>query len=361
MTDLIGVCRNSVLASLGLFFAPESQSRSALAATGFAELQLEQVTHHDSDGRSGHSTLLARGELAPTWTLTPGVRLESTLVLESLRDPAVNDDHWAGDEGVFVEELKLVVEQGSWQATLGKFNPAFGSAWNDGRGIWSRQFAEGYEITERLGAGLEHTGPDHALGRWSGSISAYVADTTALSDAVITSRPRTDREDGGPANTDSIASGTATLSVERLLGVERLVATIAYRHQGAGDADPTAEDETGVAVTVEHGTLFSPTLGADVLVEYVDIQHFETQDADASWLTTGAVIHLHRRWRLAASHTRRRIGGETDDRLLQLSGGYRFNHGATLEIGWRRSREAGEDADIIGARWQQPFQLGESG
>lgn len=351
--------RSGLIASLTLLHIETAAARSLGGASGFVEFQLAQTTDHEDSDQTGVSRLSTRAELAPSWSWSPGWSLQGTLVLESLRDAPADDDQWLGHEGVFVEEFKLVRQEDHWQVTAGKFNPTFGTAWDDGRGIWSRRFAEDYEITERWGLELGATGGAGALGDWSASLSGYVADTSGLSGAAITSRPRLRRADGGPANTRHPKSATASLGLSGLLGIEHLTITAALRHQSAADASPEASDENGYAVTVEQRASLGPGMDGELLLEYADIQHFDTTVAHAQWLTTGVLLHAGTRWQLALSQTRRSMDDAAHDRLTQVSAGYRFNQAGTLEFGWRSGHSNGEHTDRVGIRWQRHFELGQ--
>ena len=115
------------------------------------ELQNEYTTDSDDSATDDYNDIFLRTEVAPTLNLTDKLFIDGVAVLERTQDREQNEDNFFDNEGIFIEELKLNYENGAWGFMAGKFNPQFGRAWDFGRGIWSEDFAEDYEITERIG------------------------------------------------------------------------------------------------------------------------------------------------------------------------------------------------------------------
>lgn len=257
---------------------------------------------------------------------------------------------------MFAEEIKLNFESGPWAAWAGKFNPGFGSAWDYGRGIWSEDFAEDYEITEKLGIGAAYTFETQHSGNHTLSATTFFADTTFLSDSVITKRPRVKLSDGGASNTEDFGSFTVALDGETLGGVENLSYHLGFRFLGEEDAAPGAgtDDETGVAANINYATPISDDVAVDILLEYAGIQNFGgAANTDHNYYTASIVTTIMEDWNVTAGYTLRDIdapgsGSDFDDYLFQLSGGYDFGNGLTAEAGWRSSEEADADTDILG-------------
>ena len=144
--------------------------------------------------------------------------LLSTIKLEQVRDRG--GDQFFDDQGAWIEQLYAAYRYDQLDLFAGKINPRFGIAWEFAPGVYGREFAEDYELTERIGFGAATLDrPD--LGEHRLSASTFFADTTALGESVIT-RPRfTDpatervkrnrKSYGGVSNTESLSSYAVVL------------------------------------------------------------------------------------------------------------------------------------------------------
>ena len=220
------------------------------------ELSTEVVVEAQSQKETEHDHTFLRTEVAPTLAFNEHWFIDGVLVLEPLdREELTRRRRTFDREGVFVEELKLnyqhSIEDHSVQIFIGKFNPAFGTAW-DARGIWGEDFAEDYEITEKLGVGGAFTLQTASLGIHTVSASSFFSDTSALSQSIISTRGRTNKRDGGAANTEDLSSYAIALDGEQLGGITGLNYHFAYRHLKRGDANIGADDESGYAVTINY-------------------------------------------------------------------------------------------------------------
>ncbi|MBI1327866.1 MAG: hypothetical protein GC136_09525 [Alphaproteobacteria bacterium] len=315
------------------------------------ELQNEFTADSDDAATDGYNDMFFRTEVAPTVRLNDYFFIDGVGVLERMQDRRPAENNWFDNEGVFVEELKLNYESGAWALMAGKFNPAFGMAWDFGRGIWSEDFAEDYEITERIGVGAAYSIDTQNAGTYTLTASTFFADTTFLSGSTITSRGRTDKSDGGIANTEDFSSYVVSLEGENAGGVENLYYQLAWRDQAPGDVDIGAERERGVAVTLGYIFKISERIESDMLLEYADISDFEGGADDRQYYTASFVNRFNENWNVTLGYTARNIdtpAGDSNDYLLQASGGYDFGQGTTAEIGWRSTEESGANTDIIG-------------
>lgn len=349
----------AVAASTMLSTAAMAQEEAPISAELVLEWQNEYRSKSDDASIDETNNSFVRAELAPTIRLNDQFFIDGVLVFEPFDQAAslnAFDDIWFDRNGAFAEELKLNFESGPWAAWVGKFNPGFGTAWDFGRGIWSEDFAEDYEITEKLGVGVAYTqeledGSSHTL-----TATSFWADTSFLSGSTITHRPKMKLTDGGASNTEDFSSFTVSLDGENLGGVENLGYHLGYRSLGEQDngANASTDSETGFAATVNYVIPVDDNLSLDVLAEYVRLRGFEgVRDSDRDYYTASVVATIDEAWNVTAGYTRRDIkndgsGVSYDDTLLQLTGGYDFGNGLTAEAGWRSSEEASSDTDILG-------------
>ena len=123
--------------------------------------------------------------------LTPRLLLVLEPVLESLSEGAASasNDRNFGDLGLSVETFFLTYNAEEHGLFVGKFNPLFGRAWDLAAGLYGSDFAEDYEITERLGiGGYFDLSPSLGINRLSASM--FLADTTLLSETAFNNRGR---------------------------------------------------------------------------------------------------------------------------------------------------------------------------
>jgi len=88
--------------------------------------------------------------------------LHTDITLEPVEAPnagprALGDDIFFEDHGFFFETLHLQADFEHFSVYGGKINPSFGSAWDVTPGLYGVDFAEDYEITERIGVGGSYT------------------------------------------------------------------------------------------------------------------------------------------------------------------------------------------------------------
>lgn len=316
------------------------------------ELQNEYTTNSDDASREDYNNAFFRSELATTVQLNEHFFIDGVAVFENIQNIEPNESNFFDNEGVFIEDIKLNYQNGPVALLAGKFNPAFGIAWDFGRGIWTEDFAEDYEITEKIGVGARYRFGNDKIGTHNLIASSFFADTTFLSGSRITGREQLNKRDGGTSNTEDFSSFTVALEGENLAAVKNLYYKLGYRHQAEGDASTGGDDETGYVVTLGHVFPVTNRVSMDALVEYTDISNFDTGTADNQYFTANVITTFDDAWNLTVGYTARDItdAGTADinDHLVQVSGGYDFGQGTTAELGWRGSKEAGSDTDIIG-------------
>jgi hypothetical protein len=354
---------STVLATSTFFAGTASAEEAQRPVSGEVVFEVQsEHGYHSDDPNNERTNTFGRVEVAPTIQMGEHFYVDGVLVGEPVQDGVPGDDRFFDDEGLFFEELKLNAEFGAWHVYAGKFNPAFGKAWDYGRGIWGEDFAEDYEITEKMGVGGHYTvdtgnGTTHTLGA-----SSFFADTTFLTRSTVTGRGHVEESDGGASNTQDFSSFALSVDGNNIFGVKDLSYHIAYRHLGEGDANPAEKDESGVAVNTNYVFDINPNLQMDALLEYANIDNFGGAWDDYEYLTGSLITRFYQNWNVTIGYTARNIdlagtGTDINDHLMQISGGYDFLNGLTLEAGWRDSEESEVDNNIFGglARYTVEF------
>lgn len=327
---------------------------AAFAIDFSADVVLEG--QHQEETEYDHT--FVRAEVAPTIAFNERWSIDGVLVLE----PIDKDKHWShrkvDREGVFTEELKLNYTANNLALFTGKFNPGFGTAW-DARGIWGEDFAEDYEITEKLGFGAAYNLQTADWGNHTLTGSTFFSDTSLLSQSVITKRGHTTKDDGGAGNTEDFSSYAISLNGEGLAGIEGLNYHLAHRFQE--HATGGVSDESGYAVTINYSHELSQRISINLMQEHVVIDNFDGDADDYTYNTSSLITTLDNRWNITLGYTERAIdvdgAGQTNDHLFQASGGYDFGNGLTLDIGWRNVEESQHDHHTFGLLGRYQFDL----
>ncbi len=316
---------------------PEHQ----LGLSGEVSLEFEAVSVLDSDDPDDElSDAVVTIEPALSYAFSPHWSVQTSLVLESVLEIESGEDHFVEDTGLYMEQLFLQYRDNWGQVYAGKFNPPFGLAWDAAPGLYGADFAEDYELTERVGLGTVLT-----VGTATVSANVFTTDRSVLGEALFTGRDRVRLADGGAGNTEGLKSFSLTLDGS---AGEHLAYHAAVLRQGAGEGD--AGNETGLVLGAIRTWEPDSETTLSLLLEGAGFRHVTGSEADARYLTTGLAL-IRGSWNLGLAGALRRLdgGGENSrDWLWQLSGGYTFKSGLSVEIGYRRTESAGIRGDAVG-------------
>lgn len=358
MAFLTSFTRSCAISSLALFFAL-GQASPAMAEASYPILSGEITFELDDDWTVSHDNddderneLFTVIEPYIKASFTENLAIETSLVFEPVQDADAGDSTIMQNEGLFVEELKLTYTTDRFGLYAGKFNPAFGSAWDLAPGIYGADFAEDYETTERIGFGGSYTCDAEQLGKHTLNLSTFFADTSGLSDSLITSRGNTSLEDGGLSNTEDLSSYALALDSESVLGVENLNTHLGYRNQSEGDVDTTLDREKAYAVGANYTVPVGDHLEFMFLGEWVGITDSAGGTNDVDYVTASTGVTIYEQWNVAFSHTTRNTQivdeADDDDHMTQVTGGYTFDNGLSFDAGFKFSEEDNVDKTIFG-------------
>ena len=319
------------------FQAYAQEGDSPFSAEFVVELQNDGVI--DSDDPDGElNNFFATIEGALSYSFGSGSSVNATLLIEPVEDP--DDDSFLEDHGLFAEELFFAQDFGAGELILGKFNPAFGVAWDAAPGIYGVDFAEDYELAEFLGAGvnvpLQFAGGEHVI-----SVAVFQADRTFLSNSAGEERGRTRLSDGGPANTSGPESIAVALSGE--FGATSYNIGVQYLSAGEGDED----DQTGFVAGVIH-TLGGAAEGVELLGEVVWFDSFDGSENEAVFVTVGASVPVGP-VTLSGVYSLRDVETASADHLATVSAEMELVEGLVGSIGYRYGDEEGVESHTLGA------------
>jgi hypothetical protein len=287
-------------AVLAIHCTDTAVAAEAVKPTPFIEIVVPIEIQNDWTYRSDlkdneRNDLFAKIEPEATVGLLPGLTLFVHAVLEPAREPFPGEDRFFEAHGLYLEDLYLMYRRqlrGGGPTKIGfalwggKFTPNFGIAWDAAPGICGTDFAEDYELSERMGFAAALTLSNAAIGEHTLAASTFVLDTSALAGWVIAHRRKARRADGGPSNTGRLSSFHVALNGKDIPNLNGLSYHLAFVHQEI----PGPVDENGLAAALGH----SFERGGYTIEPLVEFVHFWDADGVAgqrrAFLTTAIQI-----------------------------------------------------------------------
>ena len=313
------------------------------------ELQGDFITSSD-DPAAELNDVFGYIELAASLYLSDVLQINTVVVGEPVQDPAAGQNRFFEDHGLYVEAVNVQVNLSEYTSLVaGKFGPGFGTAWDVTPGIYGVDFAEDYELAEMLGFGVSHMLSANSLGTLSLGASVFFADTTFLSDSIITRRGRTNFTDGGAGNTEGLDNFAVSLDGEEHPDMPGFSWHLAYRHLSAGQGD--VADEHGIAAGMIQELEFGDGQTAVFNLEYAIFDNFGGSADDVDYLTAGLTL-TDGPWHTDFSGTLRNRdvagGADVDDVLFQASVGYVDRNDIDWNVGYKFAEEGGVDSHTFG-------------
>ncbi|MEO1494981.1 MAG: hypothetical protein AAFV19_22785 [Pseudomonadota bacterium] len=309
-------------------------------------LELENdFTFSSTDPDAEINDTFATLEGALSLAFSTGTSLNATVLFEPVLD--AEDDRFFEDHGLFAQELFLAQEFEGGNVIFGKFNPAFGSAWDLAPGIFGVDFAEDYELTERLGAAIT-LGFDAFEGEHEFSLAAFSADTTFLSSSAVEDRGRLRGQDGGVSNTQSPASFAVSLA--GAFGDTGYNAGVQFQSVAPGEGF----NQYGFVGGVTHVIPFSDDNGVELLAEAAFFPDFDGAEEAAFIGTLGAAAPIGP-VTLSGVYALRDIEDADTDHLATTTAEMELFDGFTGAVAYRFGREEGESNHTLGVLFVYEF------
>ncbi len=355
--------------SIGLFAGPlradedDAAAKTAPKSYPYIEGEVSIELHHDSVVQSSDPDLegndsFTKTELEAAAHFNKYFALYTHFTLEPVLDRDAGDDRFFGDHGVYVEELYGKVTLEPFELFAGKFNPAFGRAWDDTPGVYGTDLVEdSYQLTERLGVGVTVSREKTAIGDVKITASAFYADTSVLSNSAFTTRGQLDRLDGGLSNTNGPESFAVSLEGEAVPGFPGISYNLGFVHQAGGVDD--IDDQNGVVFGLQSKrsyngvelALIGEAAWFDYGGDFYDTE-IPAEFVDSFWFLTLGTEAKMGRYHGAIAYTGRYAelynGTEFDDFQLQVSAGIDLDRGWTLDLGYKFLQEAEEESHTVG-------------
>lgn len=322
------------------------------SVSGEIAFELQNDWNYKSDDRSNlNNNLSPTIEPSATFQISPRWSVFAHAVMEPVGDAAKFENRAFEDIGLYMEDLYLGFSADRFGAKAGKLNPGFGVAWDRAAGLYGTDLAEDYEISERIGFVGDWKVGMGRYGTHTVSGATFFADTTFLSESALRGRGDTREADGGVSNTESFKSFVVALNGEEIPMLGNLGYHLSYMRQAQG-AGNTA-DEHSVAAAVFTSFALGGGVTFDPLMEIVhQSNQGGTAGSDRSYLTLSGQVGWTG-WNLAASWTERETdnpaAADNTDSHFQISAGYAFDFGLSIDIGWKVSEDGGTETRTLGA------------
>jgi len=327
----------------------DAQQKVYPSISGEIPIKIENDWAYQSGDRSNNNNDFfatiepeVKVQFSPHWSIFGNAVLEPVTSAEKFEN-RVFDDH-----GFYLEDFFLQFDDGTFGGRVGKLNVGFGLAWNKTPGVFGTYFAEdGYETSERIGVIGSYTLNAGAHGTHKLSAGSFFQDTTIFSQSTLSGRGDTRKNDGGVSNTESFESFVVAVDGGNIAENSKLGYHAAYMRQARGVGDAEHEHAVAAALFSEfdlgQGVVFLP------FAEFVHQQNAGGASANREFLTLAGQVA----WcgfNFAVAWTARKTNNATDDDdfQVQLSGGYSFNFGLSVDIGWKIAEEAGITTETLG-------------
>lgn len=340
----------SIGGGFGTAIAQDKPATEEKTVSGEAKFEMHNNWAHRSDAAANErNDIWLKIEAVTEAKIAPGLALKTQVTVEPVSDPEPGKDRFFGDQGAYLQNVFLEYETGAVAMRGGKFGQKFGTAWEAAPGIWGKDFAKGYELAEQVGFAADYNFGSAAMGKHVVTAGSFFADTSVLSESVITNRHRKQHSAGGAGNTEDFSNFSVALAGSDIPALPGLRYHLAHASRGSDGAGEVREKGTvgGLQFVVKMGTI-----EATPLLEYAHFTDREgTSGTDKDYLTA-AIRFDYGKWNLALARTDRKTkaagSSDVDDHSSQASVGYAFDGGIVLSGGYRKVQESGVDTDTIG-------------
>lgn len=349
----------SLVLMLAIAAAAEAQDYPRFAADGHFELRFDAVPQSDARENERLDVNL-HGDANFGLYLIRELSLQSTVKVESVRDPPPGRNRYIEGTGLFLEQLYLDYEGDGFGFYAGKFNPTFGMAWTRLPELLREGFSEEYQTTEMIGLGGSLQVAPAGWGKHELNAAAFFVDTTFLHRSLLSSPKAGDerasriahlrRRDGGPGNTGALNNFSITLDGGQFNLAPGLFYHLGIRHLSRGRTE--AKDETAFAAGIGYRVEFPDGASLTPLLEYAYFKNFDGGAERAGMLTAGLILELDK-WSIGLAGARRHIeiassdGPDVADWMAGFTVSREIGAGFELGAGYRHEKIEGVHSDWI--------------
>ena len=273
-------------------------------------------------------------------------------------ESANGDNRYFKEHPLLVEQLTLNYKNNDYSYFIGKFNPIIGFSYHSVPGIYGYSQIEEYTVREKVGMGGSIKYNANSYGSHELDFSTFFSDTSILSESYNHQRGRTNQSSGGVGNTEDLSSFAVSLGGSDFysLGNNNIIEGLSYRlgyaHQAKGVGNE--EDEDRYSASLGYKYQISNSMSAKFVTELMDIEHLGGEAGHDRSHHTTALKLSYKAWNFGTSYTHTRNDAEEEDESInghvyQISGGYSFDNGIGLDLGYKYSDKEAEVKERVGA------------
>ncbi len=358
-TEFMTVPPTSEVGSGGIF---------AAAATLESLLQVDNILSPGPDyGR--FSSLFGEAELRGYIGITQLFTINGLFRLEQVRDQRSGGAF--ADENFYVQRLFAVINVPPLHLYGGKIHPRFGTAWFAAPGIYGDDFADDYELQERLGFGVR--ADIEVFGHHRLTAEVFQADTTFLGrspfgpqpgDANFKRQAQRSLAEGGVSNTGALESIAVVFSSHHLGNVRGLNSHFGWARQKASALE--VRDEYSWVAGLTGRIVLGDGIRLLPMAEYVSVKGQAGTNRNTDYLTLGATLRVGDAWAFGVHGSTRDVRDyAANDFRTDLLGGFsvaydlgdgfkdvKWLDGFSLVGGYRHDRRAGIERDTVGFQFR---------
>lgn len=304
--------------------------------------------------------------------LTRHLYIESSWAVSPVGAPVIGRDRFFEDHALKWTTLSLTYERENFWISAGKGSVRFGIARSLAPGVYGADIASDfYSIDGRVGFGANYAFDAGVWGNHAVRGAVFTRDNSWLATPFFSDFERPSRESGGAGNTDGLESWAISLDGGGFTALPGFRYHLAYASQPidflmgpSGGMVPQNQlaDERRYVIA---GTWDPLDLGGGVsvapLIEYARLENARGFRNRSESYLTGSLDFSFDQWNLAIASTLWDVettsGSDVRNHQSQVSVGYTFENGVTLEAGYRFLDEDDETSSTIGValNYEIPF------
>lgn len=316
--------------------------------------------------------LFSEAKLNSNWFFARQLYIELGLALKPTGEEVEGDSTFE-NHGLYVGSAALTWDRDDFWISAGKGRVNFGVGANAAPGIWGGDILDDYvSVGGRLGVATTVNFGSQRVGQHSFYASIFTADTSWLSRPYFTAGEKLNKADCGPSNTGKLDSWSVAIDGTGIPGLGGMRYHLAALTQSVdcllsdqGQPIPQAgvSNENRLAFALQwSGIALGDNAAIAPLVEYDFIENANGFDGREEVFMTASLLLTFAQWNLSVANTSWRIeqpgSRKSDNTQYQISAGYYFQSGITLEGGYRYLNEAGVTTHTLGLAFYYEFPFG---
>lgn len=304
--------------------------------------------------------------------LSQNLYLETGWLVDPVGAPIIGRNRFFDDHALKWGVLSLTYETEDFWVSAGKGPVRFGIAESVAPGIYGPDIASDfYAIKGRVGVGANYAINTENFGNHAIRAAVFTLDTSWLSTPFFSDFDRPSRSSGGAGNTNSLKNWSVSLDggdFDALPGFQYHLAYVSQKTDkirlpnGSEVPQNSIGDEHRFAVAATWSPIsLSDKVSVAPLLEYARLDNARGFDGRTEQYLTGSLSFQYDQWNVALAATAWEMdpaqGGSTSNLQGQISAGYTFKNGLTLEAGYRYLDEDDETSHTVGLalNYEIPF------